>query len=287
MASSRTIWPVMSRFARLHSGPVRTWAPPESPFRIEYSPALLRELRISNSGVDSFGVLYGVRHGQTISLVAARGRPGLDPLGIFATRVRGQVFLTEEDLERFEKADACVALVISGEKGGFFVRDSAGSIEAVRSYEEFSINGQPEIVPVKVIKRTWAWAWCLLLLPLLYFIPRHTQPPLALTLRENLGQLSISWNVPVRATLLIVDGSDRTSISINPGASTVTYARRSSDVTVGIGSVQARFVGPLPPLTETELLRSSIDSLESRIAALRAGQAAGQAKLTALRRRLQ
>jgi hypothetical protein len=276
----------MSRFARLNGGPVRIWAPPESPFRIEYSPALLRELRIANSGVDAFGMLYGIRHGQTIRLVATRGRAGLDPLGIFAARVRGEIFLTEEDLERFEKADACVALVISGETGGFFVRDATEAIEAVRSYQEFSIHA-PAPPPVKVIKRKWSWAWCHVLLPLLYFIPRHSQPPLAVTLREDSGQLFISWSVPTKSTLAILDGVDRTSIALAPGLSSLTYARRSGDVTVAIGPAQARFVGPPLPPTEIERDRAGVEALESQVTSLRATQAAGQVKLAGLRRRLQ
>ncbi|MGA3205596.1 MAG: hypothetical protein ABSF12_24140 [Bryobacteraceae bacterium] len=274
----------MSRFARLNSGPVRTWAPSASPFRVEYPPELLRELRMTNNGVDAFGMLYGVRHDQTIRLVSTRGRAGLNPLGIFAARVRGEVFLTEEDLERFEKADACVALVISGETGGFFVRDGDGSIEAVRSYEEFSVHGPTPVS--KVAKRRPKWGWSLLLLPLLGLIPRHP-PPLAVTLREDSGQLRISWNVPVKATLEILDGGARTALAIAPGLSTVTYARRSEDVTVGIGSAQARFVGPPLPPTLIERERAEVRALESRIVLLRSARAAGQAKIVALKRRLQ
>jgi hypothetical protein len=268
----------MSRLARSHGEPVRTWAPRESPFRIEYAPALLRELRIANSGVDAFGILYGIRDGQTIRLVSTRGRAGLDPLGIFAARVRGQVFLTEEDMGRFEKAQAYVALVISGETGGFFVRDSAGSIEAVRSYEEFSIHS-----PVKVVKRRWSWTWCLALFPLLCFIPRHPPPPLALTLREDSGQLRISWSVPSKATLSILDGGQRTAIAIS-GLSSVTYSRRSEDVTVEIGSAKARFIGPpLPP----EEIAPDLETLASKIAALRAVGVAGEVRIAELERRLQ
>jgi hypothetical protein len=274
----------MSRFARLNSGPVRTWAPSASPFRVEYPPALLRELRMTNTGVDAFGMLYGVRHDQTIRLVSTRGRAGLNPLGIFAARVRGEVFLTEEDLERFEKADACVALVISGETGGFFVRDGDGSIEAVRSYEEFSVHG-PISVP-KMVKQRPKWGWSLLVLPLLGLIPHH-QPPLAVTLREDTGQLRISWNVPVRGTLEILDGGERTSLAIAPGLSTVTYARSSEDVTVGIGSAQARFVGPPLHPTPLDRERAELRALESRIVSLRSVRVAGMAKLAALRRRLQ
>ncbi len=271
----------MSRFARSHGEPVRTWAPRESPFCIEYAPALLRELLI-NSGVDAFGILYGVRHGQTIRLVSTRGRAGLDPLGIFAARVRGQVFLTEEDMGRFEKADACVALVISGETGGFFVRDSAGSIEAVRSYQEFSIHS-----PAKVVKQRRSWTWCLLLLPLLYFIPRAPERPLAVTLREDSGQLRISWNVPTNATLSILDDGQRTSISIARDLSSLTYARSSGDVTVEIGAAQARFVGAIVPPKEIQQERANLETLASKIAALRAVGVAGEVRIAELERRLQ
>ena len=272
----------MSRFARLHSGPLRTWAPPESPFRIEYSPTLLREVRIAGAGTDSFGVLYGVRHGQTIRLVATRGRAGLDPLGIFASRVRGQVFLTEEDLKRFDKAEACAALVLTPENGGFFVRDAAGSIETVRSYEEFSAPLLPIVI---VKKRRWGWAF-LALLPLLYFIPRSPRPPIAVSLREDAGQLRISFSAPTAETLTILDGAEKTSVAM-AGQSTITYARRSGDVTVKMGAAQARFVGPALPPTEMEQARASVQELKSKIEELSAARASGLAKIAALERRLQ
>src|ERR1035437_4235750 len=290
MPTSRSIWPVMSRFARLQTGPVRTWDAPESPLRVEYSPALLREVRMAGALIDAFGVLYGVRHGETIRLVATRGRAGLDPVGIFASRVRGHVFLTEEDLERFEKAEACVALVISGDNGGFFVRDSAGSMATVRSYEEFSLTAPAPPVPVVepvVKKRRWHWAASALLLPLLYFIPHKPPPPLALHLDEDAGQLHISWNVPTEAKLTVIDGAHRTSVNITHEQSSVTYARRTGDVTVGIGSLQTRFVGPALAPTEIEKERQSIEALKSQIASLRAERVAGERKLAALQRRLQ
>jgi len=274
----------MSRFSRLQNGPIRTWAAPESPFRIEYSPALLREVRISSGGVDAFGVLYGVRHGATIRLIATRGRAGLDAVGVFASRVRGQVFLTEQDLERFEKADACVAMVISGETGGFFVRDRDGSIETVRSYQEFSIHGQ-QVAVVKRKTKWWPWLACLALLPLVFYRPHH--PQLGLHLRESEGQLKISWSVPTSETLTILDGGERTYVAIAPGQTTATYARRSGDVTVGIGTVQARFVGAGLPPDETQRMRNSIDALHHQVVALRAASTAQQIRIAALQRRLQ
>jgi len=278
----------MSRFARMQGGPTRTWAPPESPFRIEYSPALLREVRIVSGAADAFGVLYGVRHGDTIRLVATRGRAGLEPLGVFASRERGAVFLTEEDLERFEKAEACVAMVISGETGGFFVRDAEGSIETVQSYEEFSLYGPIEPSPIVAAKgRRWPWA-CVALLPLFlltFYRPRHAPP--ALTLRETEGQIRISWNVPMSGTLTIRDGGERTYIPVGPGQSTATYARRSGDVTVGIGSTEARFVGPALPPSEIEQARAGVEALRAKIASLRAARTMGEARIAALERRLQ
>jgi hypothetical protein len=275
----------MSRFARLQSGPTYIWSPSESPLRIEYSPALLREVRISSGGVDAFGVLYGVRHGNIIRLVATRGRAGLDPLGVFASRVRGEIFLAEDDLERFEKAEACVAMVLSGETGGFFVRDATGAIETVRSYQEFSING-PVAAPVPQKKRRWHWAACLPLLALPFFYrTSHSQP--ALTVRETGGQLRISWNVPTPETLTILDGGERTYVPIKPGQSSATYARRSGDVTIGIGAAQTRFVGPALPPTAIENLRASLDSLHARVVSLRAARALGATRIAALERRLQ
>jgi hypothetical protein len=278
----------MSRFARSHSEPVRTWAPPESPLRIEYSPALLREIRIPSTAEDAFGLLYGVRHGNTIRLVATRGRAGLDPLGTFAARVRGEVFMTEEDMERFEKADACVALVLSADTGGFFVRDSSGSLEAVRSYQEFLINGPaPVQAPVRVVKRRVSWVWSLALIPLLYFVPRHSAPQLAVTLSEDEGQVRISWNVPVTGNIDILDGDDRTSIPSAPGLSTLTYVRHTGDVTVAIGSERARFVGRPVQATELDQERARIKDLRTKLVSLHAAHAAGQSRIAALERRLQ
>jgi hypothetical protein len=255
--------------------------------RIEYSPSLLREVRIANSGVDAFGTLYGVSHGKTIRVVATRGRAGLEPVGVFASRVRGQVFLTEEDLERFDRAEAAVALVVSGQKGGFFVRDAAGSIETVRSYEEFSLQAQSAPAVVKVVKRRVAWTWCLALLPLLYFIPRAPHKPQSISLREDSGQLRIGWNLAVDTTLTILDGSIETSVAIHRGQSMLTYARRTGDVVARIGSTQSRFVGPEPPLTETRQLRESLDGMKLALVSLKAARAAGQTKIADLERRLQ
>lgn len=281
MATSVSVWPVVSRFARPRAAPVRTWAPPESPLRIEYSPALLREVGMAGETVDASGLLYGVRDGHVIRVAATRARAGLRPVGVFASRPRGQVFLTEEDLEKFEKAEALVALVISGSRGGFFVRDAAGSIETVRSYQEFSFYAPAPAAA----KRKRIWAWCLALFPLFYLVPRP--PPLAIKLSEDAGQLRISWNRPAPSTLTIRDGGRETAISIDPRQSSVTYARRTGDVAISMGAAHARFVGPAPPMGDMERMRASIAELARRVTALRAARAAGKHKVAALLRRLQ
>jgi hypothetical protein len=268
--------------------------------RIEYPPALLREVRIASAMVDAFGMLYGVRHDNTIRLVSTRGRAGLEPLGVFASRVRGAVFLAEDDLERFEKADSHVALVIAAENAGFFVRDAAGSIETVRSYEEFSIHPapQPVVDPVirRLVRKPWPWLWaaCLpvALAPFLYFLPVHflmhkAPAPLALRVSEDAGQLRISWTVPTEEKLTVIDGGARTFIPITREQSTATYARRTGDVTVGIGAAQVRFVGAELPPSEIERTRAVIAELKSRIASLRAAQEEGQERIATLERRLQ
>jgi len=277
----------------MQSGPSRVWAPPESPLRIEFSSSLVREVRMAGTMVDAFGVLYGVRHGSTVNIVSTRGRAGLDAIGVFASRVRGEVFLTEEDLERFQKADACLALVIAGETCGFFVRDAGGSIETVRSYREFSIHEMPvapvaAAIPQAEPKRRLHWAYALALAPLLYFaVPKHPQAPLAVTLNEDAGTLKIAWNRPKSDTLLILDGGELAEVAIQPGQSQIAYGRRTGDVVVKLGSVQARFVGPPPPPNEVQRMRASIETLQAKITELRGARAANAAHIAQLQRRLQ
>jgi hypothetical protein len=211
-------------------------------------------------------------------------------MGVFASRVRGAIFLAEEDLERFEKAEAQVALVISDGKAGFFVRDATGSIETVRSYEEFSIrHAPPRPVTIPPVRRmNWLWAACLPLALVPFFIrPHHASPPLAINLHEEGSQLRISWNIPTEEKLTIVDGGERTYMPITREQSTATYARRTGDVTVGIGATQVRFVGNALPPTEIERTRATIAQLNSRIASLRAAQAEGETRIATLQRRLQ
>jgi hypothetical protein len=143
------------------------WNPPQSPVRVEFPPQLPSEVALEPAG-ETRGSLYGLQHGGEIRVLVARseagGLPargrardehlvGLEKIGIFVRRARGEVFLAESDLERFEGQRAAVALVIAGDRAGFFVRQADGSIQTIRSHEEFTFTpGEPllaEHMPVE------------------------------------------------------------------------------------------------------------------------------------------
>lgn len=143
---------LLSRLAGASRNPFRVWFPPQSPVRIEYSRELLRLLVPRQDGEYSSGVLYGSRTAGTIRVISARPRADLEPVGIFAARWCGEVFLTEPDILRLETLDdsnnvnaevasgGAIALVIAGGRGGFFVRRPDGSMQTIQSYQEFPIR---------------------------------------------------------------------------------------------------------------------------------------------------
>src|SRR5689334_18674909 len=89
----------------------RTWAPFRSPLRIEYSSAALARTRLEDGDAETRGILLGVRSGNEVRICSASPiehsveawPQGQMLVGIFVTRIRGEVFLTEEDLARFEQ----------------------------------------------------------------------------------------------------------------------------------------------------------------------------------------
>ncbi|HXP83335.1 MAG TPA: hypothetical protein VN841_01365 [Bryobacteraceae bacterium] len=130
------------------------WNPPNSPVRIEFPHQLVGEIARDSRG-ETRGSLYGLLLGGEIRVLAARTEGdaapararkrdeqlvGLEKIGTFVRRARGEVFLAEPDLERFEGQRAAVALVIAGDRAGFFVRQADGSIQSIRSHEEFSLT---------------------------------------------------------------------------------------------------------------------------------------------------
>ena len=138
----------MSRFPRMSASRKRVWAPPESPVRIEYSDEVLRQAARYEKGM-----LYGVRNpgrnpgARRPPQKATRAPPALprlELLGTFAFRARGEVFLTETNLDHLQRtAGSSIALVIAGPNAGFFVYQPDGAIETIKSYLEFPVADRP------------------------------------------------------------------------------------------------------------------------------------------------
>jgi hypothetical protein len=132
--------------------------------------------------------------------------------------------------------------------------------------------------------KIWLWGVGVLLVvtPLFYFVPRHSARPLAFDLREESGLLLVYWTVPTDGIVTILDGPEKTFVPVNAAQTTMTYARRSGDVTIELGPARVRFVGPPAPLPEIEQVRASVQDLQQRIASLRNAQVSGRMRLAAL-----
>jgi hypothetical protein len=294
----------------------RIWAPPESPIEVEYSDELIREVRLTSLLGNANGVLYGSRHGNWIRLVAARrvlnnggfeGDPrlaGLEPIGVFFARPRGQVFLTESDLERLDESDGAVALVVAGSRAGFFVFEADGSIDAIKSQGEFAV---PEIAPLARMvepprfvlepERRGAWVWMMpvailamagVLLTQPYW---RLRPAIELTAQDDAGQIRIRWNRAAATEagfrLEIADGSAQVSIPVSPEFASATYLRHTGDVqihlTSGSRTESIRFFGTETAPTHVDLIRQEVNQLEAEAQALDTDLERGSRRIARLR----
>jgi hypothetical protein len=166
-------------------------------------------------------------------------------------------------LANFEKHQVAVALVVAGGRAGFFVREPDGSIQAIRSHEEFPVaalaaspvaknvakNVAKKPKPRPGVERpipapgVWpAWkriAACAAVLAVPAGAFAYLRPllrlPIALALREEAGQLVIGWNEGALmdgSRLEIRDGSERTLLMLPAHMSSATYGPQGSDVEV-------------------------------------------------------
>jgi hypothetical protein len=286
----------------------RVWAPPESPVRIEYSMEVLRE-----AARHERGLLYGIRDGATVRLIAARRDQAnrddrlarLDLLGIYALRARGEIFMTELDLEHLERTGGSLALLVAGIQAGFFVYEPDGVIQTIKSYQEFSLFDrppEPAPVPKKRFdrKKLWISLACLAALAVPVIAPGF-QParPLALSVRADARQLKISWTATTFASarLEIADGAARTWIPVPADLSSATYVPVTGDVSIylidGTRTEFAHFISvepfpaaaPLPaaPIevpTAPEI--EHVKQLESQVEALHADLARGRQRAARL-----
>jgi hypothetical protein len=308
----------------------RRWCPPQSPLRIEFPPELLHDVRLEGAQrerrlpmrwiprlnrvvTQSSGLLFGVRREDEVRVLTIRAAEGLEPVGTFVCRTRGEVFLTDDDLANFEKHQAVLALVVAGGQAGFFVREPDGSVQAIRSHEEFRVaDAAPRAAPARTDpatelpspprewwrvplpwKRIGACA-ALLLVPagaFAFLRPLLPTKPIALAIREEAGQLVIGWNAGALSEagrLEIQDGSERTILMLPANASSTTYGRQSDDVEVRLSTdtrmggahwEAARFVTKAPrPASASSTLRERIRKLTIEAEELRRSLAYGQAR---------
>jgi hypothetical protein len=238
--------------------PYCRWSPLGAALNVEFPAELLSEM--ADPDEPDRGVFYGQREGREVRLLSSRTSPVAGDsqlgtvrlVGAYFLRRRGEVFLTEEDLEYFEKLQVDVALVIVGRRAGVFVREAGGEMESLRSLEEFLIpllpelGAQPAVTgnaarPSRRAQAEWVWiamaAALVLAVPLAgmtYFRPLRAAP-LDLRVREHDGQLVISWNPRSKVDggrLEIYDGATRALTMIQRGQTSATYAAKSPDVGV-------------------------------------------------------
>jgi hypothetical protein len=314
----------------------RRWCPPQSPLRIEFPPELLHDVRLEGAQAErrlplrwiprfnrvvnqSSGLLFGVRHEDEVRVLEARGNrsvvdlDGLSPVGIFVCRARGEVFLTDDDLAKFESHQGVLALVVAGGRAGFFVREPDGSVQAIRSHEEFRVAdaaSRPSTrikavseLPAPAPRGWWqvrlAWkrvaaSAALLAVPagaFAYLRPLLPYLPIALAIREEAGQLVIGWNAGALSEgsrLEIQDGSERTILMLPANASSATYGPQGDDVAVRLSTdtrmggthwEAARFVTKAPRRTPASSeLQDRIGALTREAQELRLSLAIGQAR---------
>lgn len=244
----------------------RRWAPAASPIRIEFASDVLHEIRAEQRGEHDRGYLFGRRSGVEVRILRAVREPyrddpriqGMEPLGVYSARPRGAVFLTDDDLAFLARIPDGLALVVAGVRAGFFVREQDGSLQAVRSHEEFSVAEaapqaeapaaltvptmpawlrHPALPPV----RTWQWiagAAAVLALPLgaaTFLQPQMQQPMVEMNVHESNGQLVMRWDPQALRSggrLEIEDGKQRVVLALAAYVGEVTYATGSSDVDV-------------------------------------------------------
>jgi hypothetical protein len=147
-------------------------------------------------------------------------------------RSRGDVFLTDQDLEFAERSGAEFTLVLAGGRGGFFVPEKDGSILAIRSHHEFAV---PSATPVRKssFSRSWlnavAMAGCLVLAvaAALYAEPRAV---LTLSVHEEAGQLIAAWSPGVRGTLEIRSQNRSIQLPVLVQETTATFQHETGDV---------------------------------------------------------
>jgi hypothetical protein len=200
---------------------LRTWKPSQSPLSIEYSDELLRALELDDARIETTGILYGSYQAGVARLLPLQ--PDASPIGIYVVRARGEVFLSESNLDLFHRRRALIALVIAGAKAGFFVHGFDGSLQSVRSFEEFRV---PQLQRRRSSAVSAVGLFCLASLPIAAFAYLHPMHSSGLSVREDGDRVRISWNAGRAGVLRISDGGKQTAIPFSPNQSSADYIRQ-------------------------------------------------------------
>ena len=213
--------------------PLRVWAPAKSPVRIEYAHELARDLTRHDDELDIVGVLYGRRLARTVHVISTKPHENLSPVGVFSARVRGDVFLTEEDLARLEALHSldAIALVIAGNTAGFFVREPGGAMQTIKSYQEFPVR------KISPRKRPPIREWLAVAAATVVAIALFAWPASPIEIRDESSALLIRVHraaLTDGARIQIVDGAVRRSIPITRGLSSIVYAPLTRDVRITV-----------------------------------------------------
>ncbi len=177
-----------------------------------------------------------------------------DNCGVFVSRIRGEVFLTESDLAFLTEQSCELALVVVGGQAGFFVRESNGTIQTVRSHEEFSAGetslavSRPEVAVHaraafrKPRRGVPAGAIALGLFPMFALaavaaFPSRAMTPRSIEVHQIGHQLRITWEPAQSAILTIDDAGGRVSIPVYADQTSVTYVPRGDEIDVGLAGV--------------------------------------------------
>ncbi len=299
----------------------RRWAPAKSAVKIEFPPDIIHDIRAQSVRQHDRGYLFGCRQGQDVRISTAIRTPqsgdprtlGVEPVGVYIIRARGEVFLTDADLEQVDRVSGGVALVIAGGRAGFFARETDGTMQAVRSHEEFLVATaatQAEALvarPLAPPPNLWKWALVATgllggpLAALAFLQPMLPPKPIELALRETNGQLVIQWDPRETAApgsfLEVTEAEGRTVLPVAPGSSSATYSARSGDVEILLSTetragrvhwTSPRFSPPVPFVGATAEFRSpdqiqeDMAQLESQAAYLRQAIARRRAKVVQL-----
>lgn len=197
--------------------------------RIEYSRDLLRSLARAEDQPDSAGLLYGSRASDGVRVLSTKPQRGLRAIGSFSARARGEVFMTESDIARLHGLDPrAFGLVIAGSNAGFFVREPDGSMQTIKSHQEFQIRS-----PVRTNAKWPAMPWLPLAAASIVAIAILVWPSRSLTIESRDGAVRIALHKrPAGAHLEITDGPERHSIPISPSLTSVVYSPVTRDVHV-------------------------------------------------------